>query len=143
MGKLDGKVAIITGGSSGIGLATVQLFKEQGARVAIVDLQAPPKGLGDLFISADVGDPAAWTEIVDTPLVGEARQRLQEGGFPLIAPRAIAEAALQAATSGETGQALVVQPGLAPTPYRFRGVPGPRTQGAQGLTPQMFGFDHE
>lgn len=39
MGELEGRVAIITGGASGIGAATVRLFVENGARVVVADLQ--------------------------------------------------------------------------------------------------------
>jgi len=48
MGKLDGKVAVITGGASGIGHATVRLFVEAGCRVVIADVQDDRgKGLAD------------------------------------------------------------------------------------------------
>ena len=42
MGRLDGKVTIVTGGASGMGLATVRKFVAEGARVVIGDVQGDP-----------------------------------------------------------------------------------------------------
>lgn len=39
MSELEGKVAVITGGASGIGAATVRLFVKEGARVVVADMQ--------------------------------------------------------------------------------------------------------
>jgi NAD(P)-dependent dehydrogenase (short-subunit alcohol dehydrogenase family) len=75
---------------------------------------------------------------VDTPMVaGELRASLEEAGFPLLTPEEVAEAVLTAARSEGTGEAWIVQPGRDPEPYRFRGIPGPRVAGAEGLAPPL------
>ena len=45
MARLDGKVAVVTGGCSGIGLATVRRFLEEGAQVVVGDLGIDVVGL--------------------------------------------------------------------------------------------------
>ena len=72
----------------------------------------------------------------DTPMVaGEFRSALESAGFPLLRSDEVAEAVLLAARSGGTGEAWIVQPGRQPEPYRFRGIPGPRVPGAEGIAP--------
>jgi NAD(P)-dependent dehydrogenase (short-subunit alcohol dehydrogenase family) len=76
--------------------------------------------------------------IVDTPLLGhDGRAALDAAGFPLLAPGDVAEAVAIVLESAGTGEAWVVQPGRAPEPYRFHGVPGPRVAAAIGVRPPL------
>ena len=72
VGELSGKVAIVTGGASGIGRATVELFVKEGAKVVIADVDsargeelACQLGTPALFKRADVANVSEVQELID------------------------------------------------------------------------------
>jgi NAD(P)-dependent dehydrogenase (short-subunit alcohol dehydrogenase family) len=54
--KIEGLGALVVGGSSGLGAATVEALRERGANVAIADLKPPPEDAGAPFFETDVQD---------------------------------------------------------------------------------------
>src|SRR5262245_65932293 len=74
MGRLDGKVAAVTGGASGIGEATVRRFVAEGASVAFCDrdgergqrvaAELASAGAKVVFTQADVGNEAACLDFI-------------------------------------------------------------------------------
>ena len=72
-GRIEGKVALVTGGASGVGRATVELFVREGAQVVFTDLNADAgaslaAGLGGkaFFVLQDAASAADWDAVMAT-----------------------------------------------------------------------------
>ena len=77
-GRLSGKVAIITGGASGIGAATVRRFAAEGARVFLSDIQAElgqsvAQETGSSFLVHDVSEAEGWKTVVGAAVARHGR----------------------------------------------------------------------
>ena len=71
MGKLENKVAVITGGTSGIGAGTVAKFVEEGAQVVFTGSNEEKAAqvcgkTGARFVKHQVQDEAGWTRLMDS-----------------------------------------------------------------------------
>src|SRR5947209_14987037 len=75
MGMVDGKVAIVTGATSGIGTRTVEALIEEGARVVFTgrrtaegEAVAHRLGADAVFVAADATIEADWIRVVETTM---------------------------------------------------------------------------
>ena len=84
MPRLDNKVAVITGGCSGIGLATVELFVAEGARVLVADIQ---DARGQALVQR-LGDAVAYRhcDVMDEAQIAAAMQAAADafGGLDIV-----------------------------------------------------------
>jgi len=73
-GRLAGKVAVVTGGCSGIGLATVRRFAEEGATVVVGDLDEP----GGMKVAEEVGGAFVLCDVTNAEQVEELFRTAKE-----------------------------------------------------------------
>ena len=78
--RLDGRVALVTGGASGIGAAIADVFADAGARIVVVDLDAAAAerratevGRGAVGLACDVSDPASTQAVAERAVEAAGR----------------------------------------------------------------------
>jgi 3(or 17)beta-hydroxysteroid dehydrogenase len=102
MGRVEGKIAIVTGGAGGIGAATARRLVEEGARVTLADVAANgaeiASDLGAAFLRLDVTSESEWQDVI-------GRVSAEHGGVDILVNGAGIEGDLQAGSPETTSLA--------------------------------------
>jgi NAD(P)-dependent dehydrogenase (short-subunit alcohol dehydrogenase family) len=85
------------------------------------------RAIGESWPNDGIRVNAICPGFADTAIVDPMREVLAAGGITLLTVAAVVDAFMGAVTSGRSAQCWYVQPGREPEPFRFRNLPGPRT----------------
>ncbi|SEQ85471.1 3alpha(or 20beta)-hydroxysteroid dehydrogenase [Solimonas aquatica] len=101
MGRLQDKIAIVTGGARGMGAATSRLFAQEGARVLIADVLegeghalAAELGQRARFERHDVSDENSWRKLIDDAVRSHGRIDVLVNNAGVLMFRTLAETSL-------------------------------------------------
>ena len=105
MDRVKGKVAIITGGASGIGKATASLLAKEGARVVVADInEADGKKVAEeigreggkaIFVKHDVTSEKDWSEVIEKTLAEFGKLDILVNNAGVIFARKIEDTSLE------------------------------------------------
>ncbi|MQA99125.1 MAG: SDR family oxidoreductase [Actinobacteria bacterium] len=129
----NGGSIITTASLAGLGAMPSDIIYSVNKHAVVGFVRSAAPQLAEHGISINAICPG----FVDTPILGPFGERFRQAGFPLLEATEVADALMKVLDSGLSGEVFVVQPGLIAEPYRFRGLPGPRTEGAQGMVPPV------
>jgi NAD(P)-dependent dehydrogenase (short-subunit alcohol dehydrogenase family) len=96
------------------------------------------RSLADALRDDNIKVSAVAPGFAETAIIAPMKAAFDASGFPLLSAEEVADVVLQAA-DGESGAVWPIQPGRTAEPYRFRGVPGPRVAGKEGIAPPREG----
>jgi NAD(P)-dependent dehydrogenase (short-subunit alcohol dehydrogenase family) len=103
----------------------------KGGAIAFVRSMAPRLAAEGTTITA------ICPGFADTAIIDRIRDQFVAANFPVLTADEVADAMIDAWTSGEPGAAYVVQPGVGTVPYKFKGVPAARTaSGETAVVPE-------